>query len=250
LKRRALVVAAVAIVLAALCARMGLWQLSRYHEKLVLARHYREALAAPPVALPAAPEAWEGVRSRRVLVRGRFDERWQLLLSDRWRGDSSGVEVFTPVRLEGGAIALVDRGGLPSADGIHPAPGAWTGGGEHEWLALLEPLSPHVNTLAWERLRSDSAGTVWSARSLGADSLAAHTPFALAAWVLRALPDSMAPALPMRALPEPPNATMHLSYAVQWFLFALAFLAGWWFVLRRPAPRSAPFTDGPPPLAE
>jgi surfeit locus 1 family protein len=233
MKPRALIVAAAAIVLAALCARMGLWQLSRYNEKLALGRHYREALAAPPVALPAAPEAWESVRSRRVLVRGEFDARWQLLLSDRWRGDSAGVEVFTPARLEGGAIVLVDRGGLPSADGIHAAPGALSETGEREWIALLEPLPPHVNTLAWERLHADSAGTLWSARALGADSLAAHAPFALAPWVLRALPNAGAPALPARALPEPPNATMHLSYAVQWFLFALAFLAGWWFVLRQ-----------------
>ena len=234
MKPGAVFVAVVAVVLAVVCARMGLWQLSRYNEKLALGRHYREALAAPPVALPPAPAAWQDVRARRVLVRGELDERWQVLLSDRWRGDSAGVEVFTPVRLAGGAIALLDRGGLPSADGIHAAPGALSAAGEREWDALLELLPAHVNTPAWERLRADSAGTLWSARTLGADSLAAHAPFAIAPWVLRALPDSAAPALPVRALPEPPNAMMHLSYAVQWFLFALAFLAGGWFVLSRP----------------
>ncbi len=240
MKPRALIVTVVAIVLAAMCARMGLWQLSRYDEKRVLARHYREALAAPPVALPAAPDAWEEVRARRVLVRGELDQCWQVMLSDRWRGDSAGVEVLTPVRLAGGAIVLVDRGGLPSADGIHAAPGAPAEAGEREWIALLEPLPAHVNTPPWERLRADSAGTLWSARALGADSLAAHAPFALAPWVLRALPDSAAPALPARALPGPPNSTMHLSYAVQWFLFALAFLAGGWFVLRQRRPGTGP----------
>jgi surfeit locus 1 family protein len=235
MKPRALVVAVVAIVLAAMCARMGLWQLSRWNEKRDLARRYHDALIAPPVALPAALAAWDDVRGRRVLARGELDERWQLLLSDRWRGDSAGVEVFTPVRLEGGGIALLDRGGLPSADGIHAAPVAWSEPGMRTWVALLEPLPPHAKTPAWERLRADSAGTLWSARALGADSLAAHAAFALPAWVLRALPDTASPALPARALPEAPNATMHLSYAVQWFLFALAFLAGWWFVLRRQA---------------
>jgi surfeit locus 1 family protein len=236
---RALIVAVIAIVLAALCVRAGLWQLSRYDAKRALARSYREALAAPPVALPGPIAAWEDVRDRRVLVRGELDERWQVLLSDRWRGDSAGVEVLTPVRLESGVIALLDRGGLPSADGIHAAPADWSEPGPRAWIALLEPLPRHVHTPAWERLRADSAGTLWAARALCADSIAAHAPFALAPWVLRALPDSSAPALPARALPEAPNAMMHLSYAVQWFLFALAFLAGWWFVLRRPAPGRA-----------
>lgn len=237
---RALIVAVVSIVLAALCVRAGLWQLSRYHEKRTLARHYREALAAPPVALPASAAAWEQVRERRVLVHGELDERWQLLLSDRWRGDSASVEVLTPLRLDGGAIVLLDRGGLPSSDGIHAVPVAWSEPGPRAWLALLEPLPPHARTPVWERLRADSTGTLWSARALGADSLAAHAPFALAAWVLRALPDSAAPALPARVLPEPPDAMMNLSYVVQWFLFALAFLAGWWFVLRRPRVETGP----------
>jgi surfeit locus 1 family protein len=239
MKPRAVIVAVVAIVLAAFCARAGLWQLSRYQDKRLLARHYREALAAPPVALPAAAAAWADVRDRRVLVRGELDERWQVLLSDRWRGDSAGVEVLTPLRLEGGAVVLLDRGGLPSVDGIHAAPVAWSEPGPRAWLALLEPLPPHARTPAWERLRADSTGTLWSARALGADSLAAHAPFALAPWVLRALPDSASAALPARSLPEPPDAMMNLSYVVQWSLFALAFLAGGWFVLRKPgaAPR-------------
>ena len=54
MKPGAVFVAVVAVVLAVVCARMGLWQLSRYNEKLALGRHYREALAAPPVALPPA----------------------------------------------------------------------------------------------------------------------------------------------------------------------------------------------------
>jgi len=89
-----------------------------------------------------------------------------------------------------------------------------------------------VRTAAWEPLPADSA-RVLSARALGADSLAGHAPYAIAPWVLRALPDRAAPALPARAVPEPPNSAMHLSYAVQWFLFALAFLAGGALVIAR-----------------
>ena len=239
MKPRGWIVGVAAIVLAAACARMGVWQLSRWGEKRALAHVLDEALSAPAVPLPADPAAWAAVRHRRVIVNGALETRWQLLLSDRWRGDSAGVEVFTPVRLAGGAIALLDRGGLPSPDGIHASPLPWSDPGAHEWSALLEPLPPHAATPAWERLAAEGA-TLWSARALGADSLAAHAPFAIAPWVLRALPDPSAPGYPLREAPVAPDATMHLSYAVQWFLFALAFLAGWWFVLRRSRAAAGP----------
>jgi cytochrome oxidase assembly protein ShyY1 len=39
----------------------------------------------------------------------------------------------------------------------------------------------------------------------------------------------------MRTAPEPIGTTMHLSYAIQWFLFAAACAAGALFTLSRPA---------------
>ena len=211
---------------------MGAWQLSRWSEKRALAGVLREALARPAVPLPADSGEWPAVHHRRVIVTGALDASWQVLLSDRWRGDSAGVEVITPVRLSSGEVALLDRGGLPSPDGIHATPGTWLEPGATAWTALLEPLPAHAKTSAWDLLRANSP-TLYSARALGADSLAARAPFPIAPWVLRALPEPSAPALPARETPQPPDATMHLSYAVQWFLFALAFLAGGWFVLRR-----------------
>ena len=238
MKARAFVVGAVAILLAAACVRMGLWQLSRWNEKRALARDLSAALAAPAVPLPSDPGAWPAARARRVIATGAFDPRWQLLLSDRWRGDSAGVELLSPARLAGGNVVLVDRGWLASNDGIHARLPAEAETGPQTWTALLEPLPPHAKTPAWERLPADSV-RIYSARALGADSLRARSPYAIWPWVLRALPDPVAPALPSRERPEPPNAMMHLSYAVQWFLFATAFLAGWWFVLRRSRPPGA-----------
>ncbi len=226
------VVAVVAIVLAAMCARMGIWQLSRWSEKRHLADAYRAALAAPPVPLPASPGAWGGVGARRVIARGTYDARWQVTLCDRWRGDSAAVELLTPMRLRGGALVLVDRGGLPSTDGIHARLQDYGESGEVQITGLLERLPEHAKGAAWERL-PDEAAVVWSVRALGLDSLTAHAPMTFAPWLLRALPDPSAPPLPERLTPEPPQSLGHLSYAVQWFLFAAAFLAGWLFVLRR-----------------
>jgi len=44
--------------------------------------------------------------------------------------------------------------------------------------------------------------------------------------VLHALPDSTAPARPARSWPQAPNEWMHLSYAIQWFLFATILVVG------------------------
>jgi cytochrome oxidase assembly protein ShyY1 len=230
---RAIVVGTVAVVLAAVCVRMSAWQLSRWQEKRALAAELGAALAAPTVPLPDEPARWASVRGRRVRATGEIDSTWVLLLSDRWRGDSAGVEVFSVVRLPGGAAVMLDRGWLPSDDGIHPRGAAPVAGCEREWTALLEPLPAHARAVAWERLGAGPP-LVLSARSLALDSLAARAPIEPVSWVLRALPEPGAPGRPERAMPEPPDATMHLSYAVQWACFALAFLAGGWFVASRP----------------
>ena len=44
--------------------------------------------------------------------------------------------------------------------------------------------------------------------------------------MVRALPAADAPATPLRSLPAERNEMMHVSYAVQWFLFAAIALIG------------------------
>jgi surfeit locus 1 family protein len=83
----------------------------------------------------------------------------------------------------------------------------------------------------WRAIESDSV-TLWSARRLALDSLRVRLPYALAPWVVHQLPGPGVPARPVRAAPAPLDESMHVSYAVQWFLFALILIAGPPIVMR------------------
>ena len=79
----------------ALCARLGLWQLSRWHQKQALNARLRAAEGMPPLEV-AAPPPYAAVRGRYLQVRGRFDEGHQVVIGGHVREDTPGVEVITP----------------------------------------------------------------------------------------------------------------------------------------------------------
>jgi surfeit locus 1 family protein len=238
MRARAVVVAIVALALAIVCVRLGLWQLSRWQGKRANGEALRAALAAPATPMTSAAASAASADVEHVRAAGHFDESWRLLVSDQWRGDSAGVELVSPLLLENGGAVLVDRGWLPSADGVDARVPALADSGPCRIEGLLEPPPRAGRASAWQRLPDAGAGR-WAARWLEPDSARARLPYAIAPRVLVALADSLAPALPRRAAPEAPDPTMHLAYAVQWALFALAFLGGAALVLVRDRPARA-----------
>ena len=95
-----------AALVAAGCVRLGLWQLSRLHEKQRLNQELRAALQMPPRDLQAADAAAElGVgtlRRGRVTARGHYDESMHRSYAGQWFA-------FAAIALIG-SIALVLRG--------------------------------------------------------------------------------------------------------------------------------------------
>lgn len=111
-----------ALAALAILLSLGVWQLQRLAWKEGLLARLESRMAAAPVALP--PQAdWP------ALVRGDFEYRrvraTGTLLHDRevyifragggqgTRGRGPGYHVLTPLRLEGGAFVLVNRGFVP-----------------------------------------------------------------------------------------------------------------------------------------
>lgn len=248
MRPRALLIALVALVAAGVCARLGVWQLGRLAEKRRVNAAWNEARNAPVLALDDASGALAPLDLRRVRAAGSYDESLHVLVSDRWWKDSAGVEVMTPLRLNRGGVLLVDRGWLPAADGITARPQDCREPGPRAVTGVLVPIARprRAPAGAWTRLAGGHA-EVWSARVLDPDSLRAHLPYAIAPYMLRALPGPGAPDRPRRLAPEPGDEGMHLAYAVQWFLFASAFVAGAVFVLVKD--RARPPSPRPPAVA-
>src|SRR2546427_571482 len=201
----------VALLVAAICVRLGVWQLHRLHE-----RRQRNALllAARPAptlhvdgALPAAP-----ARARRLVARGVYDYAHERLWHGRSYEGVPGVDLVTPLRLAGGAAVLVDRGWAPSPDAFHVDQPAYR---ERDSAVVLG-----LGMLA-PRARGD----------VDPAALRDSLPYRLLQFVIQELPPATAPYRPLAPglirwpTPELSDGP-HLSYAIQWFSFAVIIGVG------------------------
>ena len=223
MRARALLIALVVIAVAAACVRLGFWQLDRLQQKRTLNARMRSALARPPVPFGSMPA--ESLAGRRVVIRGVYDERHQLVLAARTDGGGPGVHVVTPLRPAADRPAvLVDRGWLPSDDAATAHPQAYPEPGEREVIGIAEP-APRATGALYHTLEADTL-ELYSALRVDLDSLGARLPYALSPLLVRQLPGPGVPPVPKRVTAKPLDETMHLSYAIQWFLFAVILVVG------------------------
>ena len=222
---RGIATAVLVIAGAAVCARLGFWQIDRLHEKRRLNAEQAAALAAPALTLEADPTL-ERAHGRRVIARGRYDETRQVLLSNRAHDGTAGVEVVTPLVLaDGGTAVLVDRGWIPAPDAATADPRGFPEPGPHAVVGMPFALRRGAGGPALRALPA-GPGALWSARWLDLDSLRGRFPYALAPFALRELPGPGVPTRPARAAPRPLDEWTHVSYAAQWFLFGAILLGG------------------------
>jgi surfeit locus 1 family protein len=250
LTRSGIVGTVVVLLVVAGCIRLGLWQLDRRDQKLAHNAAVAERLAVEPVTLHAPPTDSSGLVHRSATVRGRYDHDRSFVLMGRSHGGAPGVYVFTPLRLEEGAI-LVNRGWVHAPDAATV-----------DLAAISRPWEATVSgvLLAFPDVRDPGADGSFRQRwsRLDGQAIRAQYPYPVAPLYLLDTagagasgagdPGSSGDAESARApVPlDPPvlDAGPHLSYAVQWFSFATIFLVGWTvLVVRRagrdPGPRSA-----------
>jgi cytochrome oxidase assembly protein ShyY1 len=187
--------------------RAGLWQLDRLDEKK--ARNEVIAARADGEPVPIESVAPEASPYRRVLATGTFDAEHDLLLPQRSFEGNVGQHAVTPLVLSDGRAVLVNRGWVPLTETAPPPSGVVTIEG-----LLLPSQQSRVGTNV-NRL-SDEMG--------GIDLL----PL----WLSQTEP-VLDDGYPVR-LPEPArDEGPHLSYAIQWFLFAAVVLIGYPLLLSR-----------------
>jgi cytochrome oxidase assembly protein ShyY1 len=244
-QRRWLGFTLLAVFFVLLFARLSVWQVSRLHERQRENDVARAHLAAAPMSLAeltalatsdrsfATDQQWRAVR-----VTGHWDPANQVLVRNR-PSDSgdNGYEVVTPLLPDGGGRGvLVDRGWIPTgstpaAPDSVPAPQS----GEVTVVARLEPSDPARPTEGLPPGQLSSLSTSDLSRGDGYPVLDGY---------LRLTSESPAPdsAPAMHADPVLDDGP-HLSYAVQWVLFALVAVGGWWTFLRREAEEATATED-------
>jgi cytochrome oxidase assembly protein ShyY1 len=211
-------VAVTAALVAAVCVRLGFWQLSRLEERRTTNAAIRSGLAAPPEALTGAPAS---AGYRRVTASGTYDDARTLVLYGRPRNGAPGNHVLTPLRLPDGSGVLVDRGWVPSGGQTEDVPLPPTPTGSVEVAGVLLPGAQDG------RLEGRTVDRV------DLDTIGAELPYPIGQGYLllrRQVPASRSPV--PAALP-PLDEGPHLSYAIQWFSFGGIALVGGGVLLRR-----------------
>ena len=217
LTRKDWVGAAFALLVAALFVRLGVWQLDRLHQRRAINAAVLARRALPPVTIPSATLPVDSVRDRRVVATGAWDYSHERVWGARSYEGVPGVAVLTPLKLAGGAAVFVDRGWAPSADALHV-----------DHAALREGDSATVSGLAFSAPRG--RGDVDPA--LLRDSL----PSPVAGFVILEIQTNRQADRPSNLVywPTPELSDgPHLSYAIQWFAFAIIVIVGMGAVIKK-----------------
>ena len=207
MQRRDVTLGVVAILVATVCVLLGRWQLNRLAQ-----RRARNSVLAARLALPPLPVrrdvTADSARQRRVVTHGVYDFSAERTWPGRSFQGTPGVALITPLRLADGSVVLVDRGWVPSPDAFHV-----------DHALYREPDTATVTGIA-----------LIPPRGRGDVDVAGFLPFVIQLETPEPPPDRGLPRRwPLPAFDDGP----HLSYAIQWFSFALIALVGTAVLIRK-----------------
>jgi cytochrome oxidase assembly protein ShyY1 len=233
------------VVLTVAFVTAGFWQIARNNEAKDKLAQERADFAQPAPDVGSVDVEQGAPTNERVSATGRFDAAHQALLRNRSRGDALGYDVLTPLRLDGGGAVVVDRGWV-SLDAV--ANGIGDAAVPTGTVTVRGVLQRATRLREGEAVKQE--GGLASLPRVDTDHLGQQTGYALLPAYLEAQYQSPAPAAGAPALPEPKKTSQvnHISYALQWFAFALIAVIGWPIVLRRSLRRSAPAASRPHPV--
>ncbi|HET9672725.1 MAG TPA: SURF1 family protein [Actinomycetota bacterium] len=226
IRRRGVLIVAVATVVAVTCVALGLWQLRRLDERRARNAAVLRASEAPAVGAGNASDIAPLTAFRRVNVRGSYDVEGEALLYGRALNGEPGHWVLTPLVFGPGDAVLVIRGWVPFSMADR-AP-----------VTEAPPIARDVTVRGWlipaetnGATRPDADGVI---RTLDLEGIESRLPYDLVPFALQLHgQDPPPPPFPVQIpLPEPSEGP-HLSYAIQWFSFAAIAVIGAAILLRR-----------------
>jgi surfeit locus 1 family protein len=205
MQRRDVTLAVAAVLIAAGCVALGFWQLSRLRQRRARNAVAAARLALAPLVVTRALSA-DSARGRRVTARGVYDFSAERTWPGRSFQETPGVALITPLRLADGAAVLVDRGWVYSPDAFHVDHAAYREADTAEvvGVALVPP------------------------RGRGDVDVSGFLPF-----VIQLEGGDPPKGVPRRWPPPSFDNGPHLSYAIQWFSFAVIALVGTAVLIRK-----------------
>lgn len=228
---------ALTVVFAIVCSGLGMWQFARRAEaRLEIDRIDANYDASPVPVAEALPELDSFDVSQRwlpVRLEGRYLPTEELLVRNRPLNGQPGFEVLTPLLLDDGTVFVVDRGWLPTGQD-QDAPDAVPAAPEGR-VTVVARLKAGEPTLAGRQTVEGSGQIPTINLSQVADGLAADDYDATytGAYGLVASEDPSPADAPIPAFRPVRDEGPHLSYALQWFVFAILAFIGLGWALRQ-----------------
>ena len=215
----------------ALMIWLAFWQLDRLDQRRAFNDLVTEQIDQPPAPLDQliaeAGDDPESIEWRQTIVTGQYLPD-QILWFNRSQDGVAGDNVLTAMVSEGGTTVVVNRGFVPLGDDVPPAPTV-----ETELLARVRV--PQERQRGELTDTSTAGAAVTEVRRIDLGQLSAQLPGEVAPVYLDLI-DAIPPLDPNDPVPVPAptlDEGPHLSYAVQWFIFATCVLIGWVLAVRR-----------------
>jgi len=233
---RWLVAHLLALSLVVALINLGLWQLRRLEERTATNALLAERLDDEPQAYSRLTEAVldpEALRYRPTVISGRFDPSREVLLRSRSHQGQPGWHVLTPLLLAEERALLVNRGWVPFAMDTLPLDAVRPPEAEVTVWGRLQPSQRPPD--GWLAVRDPPEGVLQKVFWIDTERLARQFPYRLEPFYLELIEQQPATPGPLPVPPPPPviGTGPHLSYALQFFAFALVGIVGYGLLLRR-----------------
>ncbi|MCB9114282.1 MAG: SURF1 family protein [Caldilineaceae bacterium] len=208
---------------------LGFWQLDRLEQKRTYNTTMAERWRQEPFDLNAEqlPQSLDNLEFRRITADGYFDYASQIILKSQIYYDAPGIALVTPFVFADGRAVLVARGWVPADQASPQAIAQLEEPAGAPVLGLIKPSQAPPN--GQPSTPPATPQSEWFRIDIPA--IQAQMPYALEPAWIQQLPETGRPIdkLPIREEPMALDEGNHMSYAVQWFSFAL--IAGFGYIM-------------------
>ena len=213
----------IVLILLPVLLSLGFWQLDRAQQKRLIQAEYDARSNAVPVELGPRLQHAEELRFHRVVARGTYEPRYQILIDNRVQRGQVGYHVLTPLRIGDSEVrVLVNRGWVPLGRTRQELPEAEAPTGVQAVTGIATVPRAQVFRLAEPEPLTGRWQTVW--QHMDMRRYADAVPFAIQPVVILLDPDSTAGGFVREWARLDAGIAVHQGYALQWFLLAATLL--------------------------
>lgn len=226
-----------ALLGAAVCIRLGIWQLDRLEQRRAFNAHYLATANLPELDLNIEQGSDLGsMEYRPVRVKGKYDFSNQVALLNFYHDGVYGYDLLTPLLLGDGRAVLVERGWIPGTG--NETRDGWSRYDESGEVTVRGVVRVGVTRTPFGG-QADPTPTAGQSRLdfwnfINIQRLAVQIPYPIQPVYIQPVADPSDSTPPIPATTEVEiSEGPHFGYALQWFTFAAILMFGYPIFVRR-----------------